>query len=157
MNLNKLLLFTFFISMLISCKEDMDKVFFTDIDIEQYTQNTEYTVIVYVDSTSGCTPCAFRHLNMWKAYQKTLNKYNADILLVINHSDKQLVIEILKSIGVFQFVFDKRSKFKIVNYTIFRDAFDGVFVIDKNKNVVFTGSPIVNEETWKSFIKRIKQ
>jgi hypothetical protein len=153
MNLSKLSLFALFISILISCKEDPVKAVFTDPDMQQYTQSTEYTAIVYVDSTGGCTPCAFRHLNIWKAYQKTLNKHNTGILLVINHSDEQFIIEILKSIGVFQFVFDKKSKFKIVNYTIFKNASDGVFVIDKNKNVVFTGSPIVNEETWNSFVK----
>jgi hypothetical protein len=123
--------------------------------MEQYTQSTEYTAIVYVDSTSGCTPCAFRYLNTWKIYQKTLNKHNTEIFLIINHSDEHLVTEILKSIGVFKFVFDKKSKFKIVNYQIFQDASDGVFVIDKNRNVVFTGSPIVNEETWNSFVKLI--
>jgi hypothetical protein len=156
MNLSKLSLFALFIFTLISCKEDLGKVVFTDPVMEQYTQNAEYMTIVYVDSTGGCSPCAFQYLNSWKAYQKKLNKYNTGILLTINYSDEQLVIEILKSIGVFHFVFDKKSKFKIVNYQIFRNVSDGIFVIDKNKNVMFVGSPIASEEKWNSFVKLVE-
>ncbi|MDR0603431.1 MAG: hypothetical protein LBG80_03900 [Bacteroidales bacterium] len=157
MNLSRILLLVVFISTLISCKNAFDKVVFTDANIEKYTQNNEYTVIVYVDSTGGCRPCAFQHLNLWKAYQKSLNKYNTGILLVINYSDEQLVIEILKSIGVFHFVFDKTGKFKIMNYEIFQTASDGIFVIDRNKNVIFTGSPIINEEKWNAYRKIIEK
>jgi Icc-related predicted phosphoesterase len=120
-----------FISTLISCKPAFDKVIFTDANIEQYTRNNEYTAIVYVDSTGGCRPCAFQYLNSWKAYQKTLNKNNTEILLVINYSDEQLVIEILRSIGV--------------------------FVIDRDKNVIFAGSPIMNEEKWNAYRKIIEK
>jgi hypothetical protein len=86
-----------------------------------------------------------------------LNKYNTGILLVINYSNEQVVIEILKSIGVFHFVFDKTSKFKIMNYEIFQAASDGVFVIDRDKNVIFAGSPIVNEEKWNTYRKIIEK
>ncbi|MDR0605917.1 MAG: hypothetical protein LBG80_16630 [Bacteroidales bacterium] len=157
MNLNKLLLFILCISGIISCKKDFSKVVFTDVNIEQYTQNNEYTTIVYVDSIGGCSPCAFQYLHSWKAYQKALNKYNTGILLVINYSNEQLVIEILKSIGAFHFVFDKTSKFKIMNYQIFQTASDGIFVIDRNKNVIFTGSPISDEKKWNSFMKLVKK
>jgi Fe-S cluster biogenesis protein NfuA len=120
MNLNKLLLFVCFIPMLISCKGNLNKMVSTDANMEKYIQNSEYTAIVYVDSTGGCTPCSFQHLITWKVYQKALNKHKTEILLVINHSNEQFVIEILKSIGVFHFVLDKNNKFKIMNHQIFK-------------------------------------
>jgi hypothetical protein len=43
-----------------------------------------------------------------------------------------------------------------MNHQILEVASDGVFVIDKNHNVIFTGSPIATEEKWKSFVKLVK-
>jgi hypothetical protein len=152
---NKLLLLFALFILLISCKGDPDKMVSTDASMEKYIQNSEYTVIIYIDSTGGCTPCSFQHLNSWKAYQRALSRHDTEILLVINNSNEQLVIEILKSIGVFNFVFDEKNKFKIMNNQIFKLASDGVFVIDKNSNVIFTGSPTATEKTWNSFIKLV--
>jgi hypothetical protein len=78
MSLNKLLLSVFFIPILISCKGDISKMVSTDANMEKYIQNSEYTAIVYVDSTGGCTPCSFEYLNSWKAYQKALNRHNGN-------------------------------------------------------------------------------
>jgi hypothetical protein len=76
--------------------------------------------------------------------------------LVINNTNEQNIIEILKSLEIsFHFVFDKKAKFRIMNDNIFRIASDGVFVIDKNKNVIFTESPIKNDKTRNDFIKLV--
>jgi len=157
MNLSKLLLFIFLVFDFISCKQDLQVVFPDIPKLEQRTQNNEYTTIIYVDSSGQCTPCSLKHLNSWKAYQKTLEKYKTNILLVVNYSNEQYFIEALKTVGVFDFVLDQKSAFRILNDKIFRSAYDGIFVIDKNKNVIFTDSPIKNEQTWGKFMKIVKQ
>jgi hypothetical protein len=68
-----------------------------------------------------------------------------------------IYIYILKSFNInFCHAYDKTHKFRTSNDKIFRIACNGVFVIDKNKNVIFTGSPIATEENWKSFIKLVE-
>jgi hypothetical protein len=95
-------------------------------------------------------------INPWEVYKKRLVKYNTGILLVINSTQEQYFDNILKSFKIALCrIFDKTRKFRTSNDKIFQVARDEVFVIDKDKNVIFTGSPIANEEKWNSFIKLI--
>jgi hypothetical protein len=150
------LLVLLFVAVFTGCKRDL-KIVFPDIqdEIEQYIQKHEYMVVIYVDSTE-CTPCSFNNLALWKMYRKELRTYNANILLSVRNSDEQAIIDALRTIDIAcPFFIDRGNKFRIINDDIFRIARDGYFVIDKNKKVVFTGSPIVNEKRWKSFKKTI--
>jgi hypothetical protein len=150
------LLSLLFITVFIGCKPDF-KMVFPDItdEIEQYIQKYEHIVVIYVDSAE-CTPCSFNHLSSWKAYRKELSTYNTSILLAIRNSDEQAIINALKVIDItFPFFIDKGNKFRIINDDIFRVEYDGYFVINKDKKVVFIGSPIVNEERWSAFKKII--
>jgi hypothetical protein len=152
------ILFILFIAVFIfaSCKQEWIKVTFPDNipdETEQYIQNHEYTVLLCIDSTE-CSPCV---LNFWKPYKRVLEKYDTGILLIIRNSDEQVVINILKSLKVvFHFIIDKEEKFKAEN-KIFKSVTDNIFVIDKNKNVIFSESPIKNEQTWGKFMKIIRK
>jgi hypothetical protein len=87
-----------------------------------------------------------------------LKKYNTGVLLVIFTAKEQDIIDMLKSLKInFPVVFDNGGKFRIMNDKVFKLAYDGIFVIDKDKNVVFTGSPIASEEKWNSFVKLVKE
>jgi hypothetical protein len=124
------------------CRQDL-KLIFSDIpnEIEQYIQKYEYMVVIYVDSAE-CTPCSFNNLASWKMYRKELRTYNTNILLAVRNSDEQAIIDALKTIDIAcPFFVDKGNKFRIMNDDIFRVARDGYFVINKNKEIVFTGSP----------------
>jgi peroxiredoxin len=145
-----------------SCDEESVKIVFTDVvqpEIEQYIQKQKYVVVIYVDSTE-CTPCSLNHLSLWKKHQKELTQHETGILLIIHNSDEDAVINVLKDKKIgFNFIFDKGRKFKLKNREAFGlsyDNYDNTFVMDRNKNVVFNGSPITSEEKWKSFIKFLK-
>jgi hypothetical protein len=156
MNFNKVIL-VLFIVFLISCKQELKVIFPENVErTETYIQSHEYMIIIYINP-GECTSCSMNQLIPWKLYGNTLNKHNTSILLVLHNTDEQKVNEILKSLEIqFPVVFDKEGKFRIANDKIFRVAHNDIFVIDKNKNVIFIGSPIANEKQWREFIKVAK-
>jgi hypothetical protein len=149
------LLFTLFIAF-ISCKREL-KVVFPDTvrnTVEKYLQEYKYMIIVYVDS-SECTQCAFNHLTLWKRHKQELSECNTGVLFIIQNSDEQAVLRVLKTLEiVFPFVFDKGEEIK-TNNKIFKSVGENVFVLDKNFNAVFLGSPIANRKNWNMFRKKI--
>jgi hypothetical protein len=141
----------------ISCKQEVITVVLPDnipVEMEQYVQNHKYTVMIYVDSTD-CTPCSFKYLVPWYPLQTECEKNGIGVLLIIRNSDERAVIHTLESIGTFHFIFDKGGKFK-ANNKIFKIAKDNIFVMDKNREVIFIDSPIKDKQTWIKFLKRIK-
>jgi hypothetical protein len=153
MNLNRLILGLFFI-LLVSCKQEPLKVTFPEnIDNLDSIWSHEYTVIIYI-KPEGCISCIFNDLNPWKLYQNVLSKYDINVLLIINSMGENNVVKMLKHLNIkFPAILDKKSRFRIMNDKIFQAVPDNIFVIDKDKNVIFSGSPIVTEEKWKSFVK----
>jgi hypothetical protein len=77
--------------------------------------------------------------------------------LIIHNSDENAVINVLKDKKIgFNFIFDRGQEFKLKNREAFGFPYDNTFVMDRNRNMIFKGSPIANEEKWKSFVKRLK-
>jgi hypothetical protein len=142
-----------------SCKNEI-KVVLTDAvseKIEQDNHRYKYMTAIYLDGT-GCTSCALQNLRPWARHKPVLDKYSIGLLLVINHSNEQAVIEILKAIDTFDafdIVFDKTGEFRTINDEIFKVAHDGIFIFDEHKNVIFNESPLKSEEKWNAFIKLI--
>jgi peroxiredoxin len=137
-----------------SCKETI-KIVFPNVvqsEIEQYMQKHKYMVVIYVDS-AACTPCSMEHIALWKKHGEELMRSNTGVLLVIQNSDEQAIINALKSVKVtFPFIIDRGKKFKVKNI---KALITGTFVMNKNRKVIFTGSPIATEEKWNSFVKLV--
>jgi peroxiredoxin len=148
-----------FIASFSSCKDKIKVIFPYTIqsEIEQYIQKHEYMVVIYIDS-AVCTPCSLEHVTLWKKHREELMLNNTGILLVIQNSDEQAIINTLKYIKVtFPFIIDKRKKFKAKNIRLLSISQNNTFVMDKDNEVIFTGSPIASEEKWKSFLKLVKR
>jgi hypothetical protein len=123
-------------------------------DVENYMQPYKYMAIIYMYK-NGCTPCS---LSIWQHLENNLNKIGTGILLVFQQSDRELINENLKLNNIhFPFIVDKDGTFKQANNSIFESAMDNTFVIDRDKNVIFTEAPIKDEKTWNRFIKRTKK
>jgi peroxiredoxin len=152
------ILFILFGVFFTSCGGEPIKIVFPNAvqpEIEQYMQKHKYMVVVYVDSAE-CTPCSLNHLSLWKTHRNELEQNKTGILLIINNSDEDAVMNVLKNKKItFYFIIDRGKKFKLTNRDAFGLSYDNTFVMDKNKNVIFNGSPIATEEKWKSFIKLI--
>jgi arsenate reductase-like glutaredoxin family protein len=152
MSLNKFILCL--VLVFVSCKHAETITFLdnTPREVHQYIQQHQYTVIIYIDIAT-CTPCSLSNLAPWKNYKKTLDKYDTGVVLVFRNPDEEKIIDILKSMEItFHFMFDKNGKFKAEN-KIFKSITDNIFVINKNKNVIFSESPIKNEQKWEKFFK----
>jgi hypothetical protein len=161
-NILSLFLFaSFLMGTFISCrKKDEHKIkvvfpYTIQCEIDQYIRKYKYMTIVYIDSTA-CTPCTFSGLTIWKHLRKNLEENDTGILFIIRNSDEQLVVNALKThqLITIPFIFDTIGAFKENNKDFYLK--NRIFVIDKHSNVIFTGSPIVNEKTWDSFVKLIK-
>jgi uncharacterized protein (DUF1499 family) len=155
MNLSKLGL-GLFIIFLASCKQELKVAFPSNIEKIENIMSYKHTVIIYIDGRE-CTACSLNDLKPWKLYEKSFDKFNINVLLVIFSANEQNAIRILNSLNIkFPVVFDKKGEFRTINSKIFKVVSDGVFVIDKDKNVIFTGSPIADEKKWNSFIELVK-
>jgi hypothetical protein len=136
------------------CRHDDIQAIFPDTlqnETAQYMQEHEYMVVIYLDS-ANCSPCL---LNEWKPYKRALEKKNTGVLLIFHNLEEQTVVNTLKYINVtFHFIIDNGNIFR-ANSEIFKFNRDNVFVMDKNRNLIMTESPIKNEKTWLSFNKLI--
>jgi hypothetical protein len=154
------ILFILFGVFFASCGDETVKIVFPDAvqpEIEQYMQKHEHTVVIYIDS-SECTPCSLNHLSLWKKHRNELTQNKTGILLIIHNSDEDAVINVLTQKKItFHFIIDRGRKFKLKNREAFGLSNGNTFVMDKNKNVIFYGSPIASEEKWKSFVKLLKR
>jgi hypothetical protein len=135
------------------CQQELTVVFHDDTTAN-CIKSYEYTVIIYV-KPEGCISCAMSNLiSPWEVYKKRLARYNTGILLVIDGTPEQHFDNILKSFSIPHcHTYDRTRKFRTSNDKIFQAAHGGIFVIDKEKNVIFTGSPIATVENWNSFVK----
>lgn len=144
-------------TIIFSCKNEL-KVVLTDIVPDKTEHQYNYTAVIYLDG-KGCTSCALQNLRPWARHKQILEKYNTNILLVINHFNEQVILETLKNLDIFNafnVVFDKDGKFRTMNSNVFKIAHDGIFIYNEDKDVIFTGSPIATEEKWNIFIKLVK-
>lgn len=149
----KLGLYIILIVFCVACKHEIKAVLPDDYpaEVKQYMQQYKYMAMIYVDS-SDYTPCSFKHLIQWYSVRNDFEKNGVGILVIFRNSDEKTVIKALRSIGTFYFVFDKGGKFKADN-RVFKYATDNIFIMDKDRNVLFTESPLKDEKTWKSFVK----
>jgi hypothetical protein len=158
MNLSKILLLavlalcylSFSQKIQISYPENMPK------EISEYINAHDYMIIVY-HKVTGCTGCSVSELKPWGMYGKSFDKYKTGVLLVIRSTEKEENIRnLLKSDKIeYPCIFDSDGSFK-TNNPVYEQTEENVIAVDKNKNVIFTGSPIKDRETWDNFMKRIK-
>ena len=113
----------------------------------------EYTIICYIDS-AACTVCALQWLNLWTLRKEELKKMNTGIVLIVNNPEEEVVYNTLESLQLeFPVTFDKLSTIKQKNDILINKS---VFMINKEKEVIWLGLPIQNEKTWDLFCKTIQ-
>ncbi|MDR2423315.1 MAG: hypothetical protein LBD59_01145 [Prevotellaceae bacterium] len=150
-----LIVFTVFAS----CKGELKMVLTDTVSnkINHLAQQYKHIIVVGIDATE-CTGCAIQNISQWTGKQvQTLKKYNVGLLFFVYHASDHTVKELFETLKDFNCVFDAIGKFKSANSKVFNSVKDNIFVIDRDKNVIFTESPIKDEKTWKRFIKRVKK
>lgn len=145
------------IFLLLACGNER-KIMFQAMDfhcIDSCIQNNNITVFCYIDS-ADCTVCSMQWLNLWLHYLNELKKYDTGIALIVNNTDEYVVKNYLTHLQLdFPVVFDKSSMIKQKNAIVLNHH--SIFAVNENKEVVWLGSPIKNEDTWNLFIKMLQR
>lgn len=119
-------------------------------------------VVVYFDSTI-CAPCAVQTLYKWQNVmdESTKNKnQNLKFYFIFSTQSNQIenVKYFLNSISFDYPIFlDTCNIFIRNNAHIPTDQLLHVFMIDKQQNVVFVGSPLNNEKLKNAYFRRLEQ
>lgn len=110
----------------------------------------KYKMVVYVDS-SECTPCALSHLRFWNPLVKEAHdkKISIDYVFVLapkkaDIEDVNLELEVT-DLPVSIYV-DTAFVFRQKNPSLPKDKKYHSFLLDKNNEVLFVGSPLDGEK-----------
>ncbi|GHT65325.1 hypothetical protein AGMMS50239_24820 [Bacteroidia bacterium] len=123
------------------------------ITFEEITSSRDFVLISYIDSTD-CTPCALKHIEVYKFYKDQLkNQFNTEILLLIQNNDEEGVKKMLSDIGVpFPFLLDIEKKFKSINNIPDNPTYQ-TLIVDEQRKIIWIGSPVENKKTWELYQK----
>lgn len=120
----------------------------------------KYTMVVYVDSTE-CSPCALSKLRFWNPLIEEAKKKRVDINYVfilapkkeeMEDVDMELDITDLQS----SVYLDTAYVFRKVNLNLPKEKKYHSFLLDKNRNVLLVGNPVVNEGVRNVYEKFLK-
>ena len=115
----------------------------------------DFTVLCYIDS-ANCTVCSMQWLTLWSHRERELEKLNTGIVLIVNNTDEKAVYDALEHLQLkFPVAFDNYSALK-QNNPLLLGQFP-VFVVNREKEVVWLGTPIESETTWNLFIKTLQK
>jgi hypothetical protein len=120
------------------------------------TEKYNYTLILYVDSTD-CTPCSLNDVSLFKQYEDQLrNQFNTEILLVIQNIDYDYVNTVLSNINIYYpFILDISKEFKTINKIPDIHKYQ-TFLINKEKEIIWIGSPVINKNLWNLFTQAMQ-
>lgn len=111
-----------------------------------------FTIITYIDS-SECTSCSLECIKRFSLYD--FDQLYTEHLLVVRSVDEIKIKEILNNLFIdYPVIYDRNGEFKKLNKFLSESIFK-TFVIDKCKSIVWLGSPIETNKTWKLFNKMI--
>ena len=122
--------------------------------INLHVKENNYVVISYNDSTD-CNSCSFLPLTYWKYYQREVNKYKIKNILIAQSAEHDL-IKYFDDFGIsYPVIFDAKGEFKLKNKLSDNPKYHTI-IINKDKKVIWIGSPVLDHRTWDLFIQMLK-
>jgi len=95
-------------------------------------------------------------LDYWGFRNDDLKKLKTGVALIVHNSNEEIVNKEISRLHMkFPVVFDKSSAIKQNNPLILNQY--SVFTVNKEKEVIWLGAPINNEETWNLFYKTLQR
>lgn len=111
-------------------------------------------LIIVIDSTD-CTSCTLQNIDMLKMYKEKFIEFNIDILIIAQRKNKN-VESILDNMGIDFPIFFDNSEFIIKNKLMYNSLLH-TFLINREKKVIWVGSPIRTENSWNIFCQMMKK
>ncbi len=111
-------------------------------------------LIIVIDSTD-CTSCTLQNVDMLKLYKEKFIEFNTGILIIAQRKDKN-VKSILDNMGIDFPIFYDDSEFILKNKLMYNSLLH-TFLINREKKVIWVGSPIRTENSWNLFCQMMKK
>lgn len=111
-------------------------------------------LIVSVLDTRECHSCSLIRVDIWKSYKQTLSELKTKNILVISKTAE----DIIKSNPVgpgFPLIYDNKNDFLSETGNI-KDPWMATFVINKNLDILWVGSPLGDKESFEKFCNILK-
>ena len=121
-------------------------------DLSAQFGHSQYMLVLYFDSVH-CIPCALERVKLLYNYQTDFDEMNTKIVMIVENSNEDFINDIRTKFK-YPVLMDKGS-FREANVVIYSLGYTA-FVVDKNKNAVWLGSPIESEESWNRYKRIIK-
>lgn len=134
----------------LSCAEEMESNF------DSLFLDNRTLIVAYVDSCL-CTSCYFKDFQKYNMHN--LESHMTDLVFVVSESiyTKMGIDSVLKQYGLdYLVLLDVKGHLKQNNDFLHNPVYN-VFVIDRDYNIIWLGSPIKNEDTWNLFLAEIKK
>ncbi|MBD5330431.1 MAG: DUF1573 domain-containing protein [Bacteroides sp.] len=117
--------------------------------------DADYTIVAYIDS-AGCTECRMK-LNKWEEIIAQMNSdptIDVNFLMVVDSPDVKEAIRVQKR-GFFDYplAIDNAALFKEANRTLPDNEMFHVFLLDSSGSIVAIGSPVLNPNLLKLYLK----
>ena len=142
--------------LLLSCGNEKRLTLLTDGNeaLDACIAANDFTIICYIDS-ADCTYCSMQWLDLWTYRERELEKLRTGIVLIVGNTDEEEVYEALSLLQrKYPVVFDKSANLKKNNAFILNQY--SVIAVNKEKEVVWLGLPIENENTWNLFCEKLR-
>lgn len=125
-------------------------------EYENILHSSKNKLIIIVDP-KDCTACALQNINTLKLYREQLSKFNTEVLLFTKGSSKNEVESVLYDMKIeYPVIYYNNDEFIIKN-KLTDNPLLHTFVINKEKNVIWIGSPIKNQKSWDLFCKMMRK
>ena len=143
--------------LLMSCGNEKRLTLLTDGNevLDACIAANDFTILCYIDS-ADCTYCSMQWLDLQTYRERELEKLKTGIVLIVGNTDEEEVYEALSLLQrKYPVVFDKSTNLKKNNAFILNQH--SVIAVNKEKEVVWLGLPIENENTWNLFCKNLRR
>ena len=139
---------------------ELNDIYGTKISLcSDWDSKSGLKLISYIDSTE-CLPCVVRNVQIWRDLDEILfSKYNIPITFVVapkfydSNKDAELLCFIENSYPLYS---DSNNVFRH-KYLFLKNNVYRTFLVNDNNEIILVGSPILSDELFAIYKKRIKR
>ncbi len=113
-------------------------------------------LLVYSLSPDDCTPCFLQSIGVLDFHRNDLERFGVKVLLMIPEVSRVEAEEFMEQVGVdYPVLYEKDDEFRKAN-GLMNNPMCKTFVMDGNNKVIWIGSPVQNDKSWKRYCKMME-
>lgn len=108
-------------------------------------------LFIYI-SEEDCVPCFIDKFSMFKVYEEDFKHFDTKLVFVVAGSDEEYIQEMFSELlNIDYTLFPDNGDFKTNNQNLLSNPLCSNFVVNSDKKVIWLGSPIQDEKSYKRF------